>query len=83
MALTSGGLNVYSHISYKPLQNCDYRQKKNFTKQLFYARIKVPIVYISYMGFSKFYYSLLDLTKVMISAYFNVIIYIGFELFTY
>jgi hypothetical protein len=35
------------------------------------------------MSYSKFYYSLLDLKKVMISAYFNVMIYIGFELFTY
>jgi hypothetical protein len=27
-------LNVYGHIPYKPLHDCDYRQKK-FTKQFF------------------------------------------------
>ncbi len=36
-------LNMYSHISYRPLQDCDYRQKK-LTKQLIYARINVFIV---------------------------------------
>ncbi len=55
--------------------------KKNLTKQLFYARIKVPIVWISYMG--KFYYVLLDLKKVVILACFNVTIYIEFEFFNY
>jgi len=28
VTLTSCDLNVYSHIPYKPLQDCDYRQKK-------------------------------------------------------
>jgi hypothetical protein len=27
-------LNVYGHIPYKPLHDCDYRQKK-FAKQFF------------------------------------------------
>jgi len=28
VTLTNGDLNVYSYISYKPLQGTDYRQKK-------------------------------------------------------
>jgi len=32
-----------------------------------------------YMGYSKFYYALLDLKKVVILACFNVTIYLGFE----
>jgi hypothetical protein len=28
VTLTNCDLNVCSHISYKPLQDCDYRQKK-------------------------------------------------------
>jgi hypothetical protein len=35
------------------------------------------------MGYSKFYYALLDLKKVVISACFNVTISIEFELFNY
>jgi hypothetical protein len=35
------------------------------------------------MGYSKLYYSLLDLKKIVIFAYFNVTIYIEFELFNY
>jgi hypothetical protein len=35
------------------------------------------------MNYSKFYYSLLNLKKVVISTYFNVTIYIEFELFNY
>jgi hypothetical protein len=38
---------------------------------------------ISYMGYSKFYYPLLDLKKVVIFAYFNVMVYIELELFYY
>jgi len=34
------------------------------------------------MGYSKLYYSLLDLKKVVISTYFNVMIYIEFEVLT-
>jgi hypothetical protein len=34
------------------------------------------------MGYSKIYYSLLELKKVLISTYFNVMIYIEFELLT-
>ncbi len=36
-----------------------------------------------YMGYFKLYYALLDLKKVVISAYFNVMIYIEFKLFNY
>ncbi len=48
----------YSHISYKPLQDCDYRPKIiiiiiSLTKQSFYVRMKVPIVYMFYMGYFK------------------------------
>jgi len=43
----------------------------------------VSIVQISYIGYFKFYYSLLDLKKVGTFAYFNVTIYIEFELFNY
>jgi len=32
------------------------------------------------MGYSKLYYALLDLKKIVIFAYFNVMIYIEFEL---
>jgi hypothetical protein len=35
------------------------------------------------MGYSKFHYVLLDLKKIVISTYFNVTIYIEFELFNY
>jgi hypothetical protein len=35
------------------------------------------------MGYFKLYYVLLDFKKVMIFAYFNVTIYIEFELFNY
>jgi len=42
VTLTNCDLNVSSHISYKPLQDCDYRQKP-FTKQLLYIGIKVSI----------------------------------------
>jgi hypothetical protein len=35
------------------------------------------------MGYSKFYYALLDLKKVVIFAYFNVMVYIELELFYY
>jgi len=46
MTLTNCDLNMYSHIAYKPLQDCDYRQKKEkkLTKQSIYAKIKVSIV---------------------------------------
>jgi hypothetical protein len=33
------------------------------------------------MGYFKFYYILLDFNKVVIIAYFNVTIYIAYELF--
>jgi len=36
-----------------------------------------------YMAYSKLYYELLELKKVVISACFNVIIYIEFKLFNY
>jgi hypothetical protein len=42
LTLTNCDLSVYSYIPYKPLQDCDYRQRKN-TKEPFYARRKVPI----------------------------------------
>jgi len=45
VTLTNCDLNMYNHIPYKPLQDCDYSQK-HLTKQPFYARIKVPIVWI-------------------------------------
>jgi hypothetical protein len=35
------------------------------------------------MGYSKFYYALLDFKKAVIFAYFNVTIYIEYELFNY
>jgi hypothetical protein len=35
------------------------------------------------MCYSKLYYLLIDLKKVVISAYFNVMIYIEFELLNY
>jgi hypothetical protein len=35
------------------------------------------------MGYSKLYYALLDLKKVVIFACFNVTIFIEFELFNY
>jgi hypothetical protein len=43
----------------------------------------VPIVQKNYMGYYKLYYALLDSKKVVMSAYFDVIIYIKFELFNY
>jgi hypothetical protein len=74
---------VTFHIN-KPLQNCDYRPKKNLSKQPFCARIKVLIVQIFYMGYSKLYYALLfDLKKVVILACVNVTIYVELELFNY
>jgi hypothetical protein len=42
----------------------------------------VPIDYIFYISYSKFYYALLSLKKVMI-LFFNVTIYIKFELLDY
>jgi hypothetical protein len=56
------------------------KKKRNLTKQPFYVRIKVPIISIFFVGYSKLYYALLDLEKVMIFACFNVTIYIEFEL---
>ncbi len=76
-------LNVNSHIPYKPLQDCDYKEKKKLCKTILYARIKVLVFKISYMGYSKLCYALLDLKKVMSFAYFKVIINIEFELFNY
>jgi hypothetical protein len=35
------------------------------------------------MGYSKFYYAILDLKKIVIFDYFIVMIYIQFELFNY
>jgi hypothetical protein len=35
------------------------------------------------MGYSKLYYALLDLKKVVIPTYFNVTIYIEFEFLNY
>jgi hypothetical protein len=35
------------------------------------------------MGYFKLYYTLLDLKKVVVSIYFNLMIYIEFELFNY
>jgi hypothetical protein len=43
----------------------------------------VSILKISYMGYSKFYYALLGLRKVVIFAGFNVTIYIKFILLNY
>jgi hypothetical protein len=80
VTLMNCDLCAYSHITYNPLQGCDYRQKKILTKQSFYARMKVPIVLNSDMDYSTFYYALLDLKKVVIFAYFNLINYIADEL---
>jgi hypothetical protein len=57
--------------------------QKYLIKQPFYARIKMPIISISYMGYSKLYYALLNLKKVEISTCFNVTIYIEFKLLNY
>jgi hypothetical protein len=57
--------------------------KKNLTKQPFCTRIKVPIVLIFYMGYSKFYYALSKSKKGVTFACFIVTIYIEFELFNY
>jgi hypothetical protein len=68
---------VKCHIAYKPLQDCDYRQKESLTKQSF---SKVPIVYISYMGYSKFYNALLAFKESCdFFAYFNAMIYNEYE----
>jgi hypothetical protein len=72
---------LYSHIPYKPLQDCDYRQKAyNITP---YARINVSIVSIFYMCHFKINYVLLDLKKVVISIYFSVKICIECEILDY
>jgi hypothetical protein len=73
---------MYNHVAYNLLWDCDNRLK-TFTKPLFYGKIKVSIVQISYMGYFKFYYSLLDLKKVVTFAYFNVSKDIEFEFFNY
>ncbi len=57
--------------------------KRNLTKQPFDARIKVSIVQFFFRWIVLSYYALLDLKKVVISACFNVMIYIEFELFNY
>jgi hypothetical protein len=57
--------------------------KKTFTKQHGYAIIKMPIFKISDVGYSKLYHALLNLKKVVISACFNVTMYIEFELLNY
>ncbi len=44
-------------------------QKKEPYKTTIYARIKVPIFKKIYMGYSKLYYALLNLRKVMIFVY--------------
>jgi hypothetical protein len=36
VTLTNCDLNMYSHISYKPLQDYDYRQKKHFLQNSFF-----------------------------------------------
>jgi hypothetical protein len=59
------------------------RKKKTLQKHPFHAKIKVPIVKISYMGYFKLYYVLLELRKVVIFVCFNVTIYINFELLNY
>jgi len=43
---------IIFHINTYKLVTID--QKKNLTKQPFHAKIKVPIVKISYMSYSKF-----------------------------
>ncbi len=81
MILTNCDLNMYSHISYKSqIVTIGPKKRKNLTKQFFYARVKVSIDSIFYMDYSKLYYALLDLKKVVISICFNVMIYIEFEL---
>jgi len=57
--------------------------QKNLTKQLIFVKIKVSIISIFYMAYSKLYYALLDLKKVMIFTCFNVMIYIKFEFSNY
>jgi hypothetical protein len=37
-------LDVYSHILYKPLWDCDDKQKKNLMKQLSFVKINVSII---------------------------------------
>ncbi len=44
---------------------------------------KGAYVLIFCMGYPKLYYALLNLTKGVISAYFNLTIYIEFELLNY
>jgi hypothetical protein len=44
VTLMNCDLNMYSHIPYKPLQDCDYKQKKTLQNNS-YARIKVPILF--------------------------------------
>jgi len=73
---------VYSHIPYVPLQDCDYRQN-TLQNSFFYVRIKVLIVQKIYMSYFKFYYSLLNMKRIVIFFYFNVTIYIEFELLNY
>ncbi len=72
---------IIFHINTFKLVTID--REKNLTKQSSHAKIKVPIVEISYMGYSKFYYALLELRKVVIFACFNVTIYIKFEFLNY
>jgi hypothetical protein len=77
-------LNVYNHIPYKPLQDCEYKQKqKNLTKIAFLCSNKGANCLNFYMGYSKLYYALLDLKKVVLFSNFNVMIYIEFELLNY
>ncbi len=83
MTLTNCDLNEYTYTSYKPLQDCDCRPKKDFTKQPFYTRIKMLIFLFYLVSYSKLYYVLLDLKKVVISICFNVTIYIDFEFLNY
>ncbi len=56
---------------------------KNIYKQSFYVRIKTLIVQISCVSYSKFYSTLLNFKKVLISLCFNVMIDIEFELLNY
>jgi hypothetical protein len=43
VTLTNCDLNMYNHIPYNPLQDCDYKLK-NLQNSFFYARINVSIV---------------------------------------
>jgi hypothetical protein len=82
VTLINCDLNIYSHIPYKPLQDCGYMQKSPYRITL-YARVNVSIVKFLNMGYSKIKYVLLDLKKVVISICFSVKFCIEFGILDY